>query len=202
MKLIAAVLIGFCAIQTPADAASQMQPQAPDFNVTPLTKADIDTYIAVNREALERLRNAVGKERVALDWVKSINEMVSPPEEPRVNIRNPSAEDVIYEGNISRLVVLQGIDERVARERGIEDRYRAIEWAIYNRLGMSNGFYEKTPYCGRGGDCGSSPTRLQVVLMEREKTARIADKELVESHRSEFETLSNQFTDMLVPRWR
>jgi hypothetical protein len=203
MRSIAAILV-FCLVAgviAPASAASRMLAQAPDFNVTPLMKKDIDTYVGVLRAALERLKSAIGRERKALDFVREINEgAVSITPGPPSQI---DASLVVRSAEFSNtLAILSRMDERVAEERGILDLYIAIRWAVRNRLGMPNGYSEQKPYCGRGGDCGSSPTPVQVILMTREKATRAADRDLVEGRRSELEAIIRQYERAVDIQWR
>src|SRR5258706_3086491 len=192
LVLAVGVLLG---TMSPLTAATDQHAQSPDFDVTALTDSDVELSPEVMRTALYRLMHACGRPRETIDLVKAINDRSHP---------------VLTGGSISdrelrllnfALRALTHIDERVAAERGVEARYIAIRWGIRNRLGFSNGCFEKVPVCGRGGDCSSSPSPIQVALMNREKAARAQDKKFIDSHCAEIESLTMRFDEMLVPRW-
>lgn len=175
LAAIAAVGVGL------ASAALADAPPS-HYEITPLTKADVDLYFSVMRPAVAYIQNAKGEDRAAIDYMKKNHGNPQFPAAPNVSaINGMPTQAQMAEMNkemadytkktekpreyMSRAMTLGNYDEEIAKQRHIAAKYDAVKDPI------ETGMDEITGAVGDcGGDCGPAikPTAAQKALWKKE----------------------------------
>jgi hypothetical protein len=179
---------------TPAPVATDAQPVqvavvqvAPNYDVTPLSEADVDLYLEVMRGAADHIAQATGDDRAALDFVRANHGNI------------PSAQDTQNAQEttmlLTRAMNLSNYDETIADRRGVKRRYDSIKEAVDGQVGMT------AAGASCGGNCGNgTPTAAQIELGQKEDAAHRADEVVLTPHKTEILALQNQVHGFMYGR--
>lgn len=183
MRLTTLVLLG-ALLATPALA----EPPFPDYEVTPLTKADVDFYLGILHAAADHNAhlNADDKAAIAL----SIQMQKHPPSEPKGMPTQADIDRMTRNANLmARAAELGTYDLKIAEQRGVTKRYDAMSSKIGSVVVQITG---EGASCG--GDC-TPPGGFSAAVLARakkEQAATDADKPLVQPHVAEIKALRKQ----------
>ena len=159
----------------------------PDYEVTPLTKADLDLYLGILHAAADHNAHLNGDDKAAVDLAIQIQKHPPPaitgmptPAQMQQLTRNSNL--------LARGAELAMYDETIAKQRGIPKRYEAIKSELEPVVDLVRGM---TGSCG-GNDCGPPPTAAQIARGKLIEAALRADKPLVAPHVAEIAALKKQ----------
>ena len=120
-----------------APAPTPAAQKVPDYEFEPLAQSDVDLYLGIMREAIQRFRSLPDQDRAALkaesDFYKSLKTGKNPP---------PTAEQ---QAIMKRGIELHHLDYDIAAAKGVRPRYEAIAETIEGMVGPEK--------CG-DSDCG------------------------------------------------
>jgi len=158
-----------------------------DYNVTPLTKADVDIYMEIMRAAAQHNTHLSAQDKAAVDY--SISLQKHPPREISGMPNAAQMTQMERDAQLSaRAAELASYDEVIAKQRNVETRYDGIKnqvEQIYDRATGAAGS------CG-GDDCGGPMTAAQIQMGKRTEATLKADEPLVKPHIAEIRTLKHQ----------
>jgi hypothetical protein len=185
MRLAAAAFAGCLTL-----AAALAEPNAPDFSVVPLTRADFDLYLAILRAAATHNAHLTGDDKAAVDLTVQMQR--HPPKVPVGGHMPTPAEmnQMIRIANLSaRAATLASYDDMIAQQRGVAKRYEAIKNEIETVLAQITGV---------GGSCGGDCTppggfsAAQLARAKKETDIANADRPLIAPHAAEIASLKKQ----------
>ena len=154
------------------------------YEITPLTKADVDLYLSVLRPASAYVANLKGEDKAAVDYMHSNHgnpKMPEPPKVPNFNHAPTQAELAAMQKAVddytkqiqkpqaymTRAATLGSYDEEVARQKHVEQQYDAVKDPIESAMAAITG---EGGSCG-GDDCAPTqhPTAAQLALWKKEE---------------------------------
>jgi hypothetical protein len=199
--------------------ANATETRVPDYDVTPVSPEDVELYLSVLRATVDRLERPSGNVLQATNAEKRIRADKALCDEYRnrnnkeIRAVPPLDAEIFRTADGTRQ--FYSLDTTIAVERGVLSRYDAIKETVASTLGVSIEAWQDYPafvaarhglparrhasFCGRGGDCGPTPTLAQLQIMERERSARTADAQLIGTRRTEILSLRQRFRDLLEP---
>jgi hypothetical protein len=163
----------------PSDSAEQAAANA--LKTTPLTQADIDLYIDIMKAAADKITNATGDDRAAIDLMKKINSG-----QPGGTV-NPDQAALLVRGT-----QLAQIDEKIAAQRGVQVRYDAIRGVIEALVGPM----VCTSCSGDGGTQAASAAQQQEWAAEED--VQKTDLQLLQPDSAEITSLQKQVRGFLT----
>ncbi|MGN6514791.1 MAG: hypothetical protein ACTHLR_03005 [Rhizomicrobium sp.] len=159
-----------------------------DYNVTPLTQADVDLYMSIMRAAAQHNTHLTGDDKAAVAYAVSLQKT---PPKPRTGM--PSAAEIKQMERNAQLAArsadLASYDEVIAKQRNVEARYDGIKSEVEQVYARSTGLGLAS--CG-GDDCGGKLTAAQIAMGKKTEAALKADEPLVKPHVAEIKTLKRQ----------
>ncbi len=157
----------------------------PDYEVTPLTKADVDFYMDILRAAAAHNAHLVGDDKAAVDFTIQVQK--HPPPEPKGMPTQADMDRMTRNANLAaRAAELASYDDKVAEQRGVPKRYEAVKNEIETVL---PGITGEGASCG--GDC-TPPGGFSAAVLARAKKEQAAiavDKPLIAPHVAEIKAL-------------
>lgn len=181
MRILSMAFLASLAFAMPAFAAGV------DYNVTPLTKADVDLYMDIMRAAAQHNTHLSGDDKAAVDY--AVNLQKHPPKPVTGMPSAAQMKEMERDAQLSgRAAELASYDEVIAKQRNVEPRYDGIKnevEQIYDRATGAAGS------CG-GDDCGGTLTAAQIEMGKKTEAALKADEPLVKPHVAEIRTLKRQ----------
>ena len=124
----------------PSPAPTPAAQKVPDYEFEPLAQSDVDLYLSIMREAIQRFRSLPDQDRAALkaesDFYKSLKNGKNPPPTPE------------QQAIMKRGIEIHHLDYDIAAAKGVRPRYEAIAEAIEGMVGPEK--------CG-DSDCGQGP---------------------------------------------
>jgi hypothetical protein len=167
-----------------------------DYNVTPLTQADVDLYMSIMRAAAAHNAHLTGDDKAAVDYVANLQK--HPPAPMATDHMPTPAQIQQMERNAtlgSRAAQLASYDEEIARQRGVEERYDGIKNEAEQAYAQASGMGADC-----GGDCGGTMTAAQIERGKKTDAAIKADKPLIVPHVAEIKTLKKQINGFMFPQ--
>jgi|GEM_PF-1998659 len=149
---------------TPAGAATAADHNAPDFELEPLAQSDVDLYLGIMREAVEKFRHLPAAGQATLkeedDYYRKLRSGWHP---------SPTDKEADL---FKRAIALHHLDYDIARQKGVFERYSALAAAIEGMVGP-----EKCgdSDCGQGMPEDTPATRKQ--QLEDDKKRRLIVKQ-------------------------
>jgi hypothetical protein len=159
-----------------------------DYNITPLTQADVNLYLSIMRAAAAHNAHLTGDDKAAVDYMAYLRK--NPPK-PITAMPTP-AQMKEMERNAAlsgRAAELASYDEVIAKQRGVADRYDGIKNEVEQAYDRASG--QGLASCG-GSDCGGPMTAAQIARGKQTEAALKADEPLVKPHVAEIKTLKKQ----------
>ena len=182
------------------------------YDVTPLTKADVDLYLSVLRPASAYVSNLKGEDKAAVDYVHSNHgnpKMPEPPKVPNFNHMPTQAELAAlqkasddYQKKIqkpqqymTRAATIGAYDEEIARQKHIEKQYDAVKDPIESAMAGITG---EGGSCG-GDDCAPTqhPTAAQLALWKKEEQVGKANVAFLRPYAPEIQKLKKPLHDVM-----
>jgi len=184
------------------------------YDVTPLTKADVDLYLSVMRPASAYVANPKGEDKAAVDYMRSNHGNPKTPEPPKVpnfNGRAPTPAELAamqkamddYTKKIqkpqeymTRVATLAAYDDEIARQRHIEKQYDAVKDPIESAMAGIEGTGAS---CG-GDDCAPTqhPTAAQRALWKKEEEVGKANVAFLRPYAPEIARLKKPLHDVML----
>lgn len=134
-----------------AAAAPKAAEKVPDYEFEPLTQADVDLYLAVMRESVVKFRQLPPADKAVLaqeaDYYKHLKSGWHPAPTPQ--------EQELFK----RSDELHHVDDGVARQKGVYERYAAVREAIEGMVGPMK--------CG-DSDCGQGEPEDDPALRKKQ----------------------------------
>jgi hypothetical protein len=163
-----------------SDSAAE-QAAAKTLKTTPLTESDIDLYLDVMRAAADRIKNATGQDRAALDLMKQVNS-------GKINGAMTPDQAAL----LAHAAQLAQIDEQIAAQRGVQPRYDAIRGVIEGLVGI-----QACPTCS--GDGSADPvSAAQQQEWATEEAVLKTDSAMLQAHSAEITSLQKQVRGILT----
>jgi hypothetical protein len=157
------------------------QAAANALKTTPLTEADIDLYLDIMKAAADRVTNATGQDRAALDLLRQVN-----------SGKTTGALTPDQAALLAHAAQLTQVDEDIAAQRGVKSRYDAIRGVIEGLVG--------TMACascsGDGGAQAASAAQQQEWAAEQ--AVMQTDQKLLQPHSAEIVSLQKQVRGFLT----
>jgi hypothetical protein len=168
-------------------AASAGEAAFPDYEVTPLTKADLDLYLGIMHAAADHNAHLTADDKAAVDLTIQIQKHPPPP---ITGMPTPAQMQVLTHNSnlLARGVDLAVYDNKIAQQRGVPKRYEAIQNEVDQVIAMARGAVGS---CG-SDDCGPPPTAAQIARGKKIEAALRSDKPLVAPHVAEIAALKKQ----------
>jgi hypothetical protein len=181
------------------------------YDITPLSKADVDLYLSVMRPASAYVSNPSAEDRAAIAYMKQNHgnpKMPEPPKTPNFDHAPTQAEMAAmqktmddYSKNIQkpqqymmRVVTLASYDEEIARQHHVEKQYDAVKDPIESAMAGIEGTGAS---CG-GDDCGpANPTAAQKALWKKEDDVAKTNIAFLRSYAPEIEKLKKPLQDVM-----
>jgi hypothetical protein len=136
-------------VAKPATPAANQK--VPDYEFEPLSQADVDLYLGIMREAIQRFRSLPDQDRAALkaesDFYKSLKTGKNPPPTPE------------QQAIMKRGIEIHHLDYDIAASKGVRPRYEAIAETIEGMVGPEK--------CG-DSDCGQGPDEDDAALRKKQ----------------------------------
>jgi hypothetical protein len=183
MRLTALALLG-ALIAAPALA----EPPFPDYEVTPLTKADVDFYLGILHAAADHNAHLSADDKAAVAFMIQMEK--HPPPAPKGPLTQADIDQMTRNANLSaRAAELGSYDLKIAEQRGVSKRYEAVSGKIESVMAQITGI---------GGSCGGDctpPGGFSAAVLARakkEQAAADADKPLIQPHVAEIKSLKKQ----------
>jgi len=165
----------------------------PDYDVTPLTKADVDFYLDIMRAAAGHNAHLTGDDKAAVDFTIQIQK--HPPSEPKGPLTQADMAPMLRNANLgARAAELASYDEKIAEQRGVPKRYEAVKNEIETVLPQIT---------GDGGSCGGDCTppggfsAAVLAKAKKEEAASKADRPLIAPHAAEIKVLKKQISGFM-----
>ena len=174
---------------TPAAAPSPAPKAAekiPDYEFEPLTQADVDLYLGVMREAVVKFRQLPPADKAVLaqevDYYKHLKSGWHPAPTPQ--------EQELFK----RSDELHHLDDGVAKQKEVYERYAAVREAIEGMVGpMKCGDSD----CGQGPDEDDPALRKKQIEDDKKRKAIIQqDLVLLKPHEAEILALATEIRMM------
>jgi len=163
-----------------SDSADE-QAAAKTLKTTPLTQSDIDLYLDIMRAAADKITNATGQDRAALDLMKQVN-----------SGKTNGAMTPDQAALLAHAAQLAQIDEQIAAQRGVQPRYDAIRGVIEGLVGI-----EACASCsGDGGAQAASAAQQQEWAAE--EAVLKTDLAMLQAHSAEITSLQKQVRGVLT----
>jgi hypothetical protein len=186
------------------------------YDVTPLTKADMDLYLSVMRPASAYVANLKGEDKAAVEYMHSNHgnpKMPEPPKVPDFGGRAPTPAELAamqkaiddYNKKIqmpqkymSRAAMLASYDDEVARQHHVEKQYDAVKDPIESALAAIEGTGAS---CG-DDDCAPTEhlTAAQKALWKKEEDVDKANVVFLRPYAPEIEKLKKPLHDVMFSR--
>jgi hypothetical protein len=169
---------------TPAGGSSDSaaeQAAAKTLKTTPLTEADIDLYLDIMRAAADKITNATGQDRAALDLMKQVNS-------GKINGAMTPDQAAL----LAHAAQLAQVDEQIAAQRGVQPRYDAIRGVIEGLVGIQ----ACTSCSGDGGTQAASAAQQQEWAAE--EAVLKTDLAMLQPHSAEITSLQKQVRGVLT----
>lgn len=140
------------AASAPAAApAPKAAGKVPDYEFEPLTQADVDMYLGIMREAVVKFRQLPEADKAVLaqevDYYKHLKSGWHP---------SPTPDEVKL---FTRADELHHLDNDIAKQKGVYERYAAVREAIEGMVGPMK--------CG-DSDCGQGPDEDEPALRKKQ----------------------------------
>jgi len=121
----------------PAPAPAAANSKVPDYEFEPLTQSDVDLYLGIMREAVDRFRHLPAADQATLkqedDYYRNLKSGWHP---------SPTDQEADL---FKRAIALHHLDYDIAKQKGVYDRYSALVASIEGMVGPEK--------CG-DSDCG------------------------------------------------
>lgn len=186
------------------------------YDITPLTKADVDLYLSVMRPASAYVANLKGEDKAAVEYMHSNHgnpKMPEPPRVPDFGGRAPTPAELAamqkamddYNRKIqmpqqymARAATLASYDEEVARQHHVEKQYDAVKDPVESAMAGIEGTGAS---CG-GDDCAPTqhPTAVQLALWKKEEQVSKANVAFLRPYAPEIEKLKKPLHDVMFSR--
>jgi hypothetical protein len=157
----------------------------PDYDVVPLTKADVDFYMDILRAAAAHNAHLAGDDKAAVDF--TIQMQKHPPPESKGPMTQADIDRMTRNANLAaRAAELASYDDKIAEQRGVPKRYEAVKNEVETVLPAITGLGASC-----GGDC-SPPGGFSAAVLakaKKEEAAAKADKPLIAPHAAEIASL-------------
>jgi hypothetical protein len=186
------------------------------YDITPLTKADMDLYLSVMRPASAYVANLKGEDRAAVEYMHSNHGDPKMPEPPKVTDfgnRAPTPAQLaamqkamddynkksqLPQKYMARAAILASYDDEIARQHHVEKQYDAVRDPIESAM---------TGIEGTGGSCGGNdcaptqhPTAAQSALWKKEDQVGKANVAFLRPYASEIAKLKKPLHDVMFSR--
>jgi len=169
-----------------ASPAPKVAEKIPDYEFEPLTQADVDMYLAVMRESVQKFRQLPPADKAVLaqeaDYYKHLKSGWHPAP-------TPQEQDLF-----KRSDELHHLDDGVARQKGVYERYAAVREAIEGMVGpMKCGDSD----CGQGEPEDDPALRKKQIEDDKKRKAIIQqDLVLLKPHEAEILSLATEIRMM------
>jgi hypothetical protein len=151
------------------------------LKTTPLTEADIDLYIDIMKTAADKVTNATGQDRAAINLMKQMSSG-----QPSGTV-TPDQTTLLVRGT-----QLAQIDEQIAAQRGVQPRYDAIR-------GVIEGLVGPMVCTSCSGDGGAQPaSAAQQQEWAAEEAVQKTDLQLLQPNSAEITSLQKQVRGFLT----
>ena len=161
--------------------SSDDQAAANALKTTPLTEADIDLYLDIMKAAADRVTNATGQDRAALDLLRQVN-----------SGKTTGALTPDQAALLAHAAQLAQVDEDIAAQRGVKSRYAAISGVIEGLVGT----LACASCSGDGGAQAASAAQQQEWAAEQ--AVMQTDQKLLQPHSAEIVSLQKQVRGFLT----
>lgn len=186
------------------------------YDITPLTKADMDLYLSVMRPASAYVANLKGEDRAAVEYMHSNHgdpKMLEPPKVPDFGNRAPTPAQLaamqkamddynkksqLPQKYMARAAILASYDDEIARQHHVEKQYDAVRDPIESAM---TGIEGTGASCG-GNDCAPTehPTAAQRALWNKEEQVGKANVAFLRPYAPEIEKLKKPLHDVMFSR--
>jgi len=183
------------------------------YEITPLTRADVDLYLSVMRPASAYVANLKGEDKAAVEYMHSNHgnpKMPEPPKVPDFGGQPPTPVQLAamqkamddYNKKIqmpqkymTRAATLASYDDEIARQHHAEKQYDAVKDPIESAMAAITG---QGGSCG-GDDCGPTehPTAAQLALWKKEEDVAKANVAFLRPYAPEIMRLKKPLHDVM-----
>jgi hypothetical protein len=179
------------------------------YDITPLTKADVDLYLSVMRPASAYVANLKGEDKAAVEYMHSNHGNPKIPKTPNFNHPPTQAEIAALQKAMddytkksqkpqqymARVATLSSYDEEIARQHHVEKQYDAVKDPIESAMAGIEGTGGS---CG-GDDCAPTqhPTAAQLALWKKEEQVSKANVAFLRPYAPEIERLKKPLHDVM-----
>ncbi len=182
MRHWALTILALCSVAVPAMAA------APNYDMTPLTTADVSLCLSILREASDHAKHLTGADKDAVALMQKYHGALPMPPALDTSKGLPAPSVIAaYRARIdrngaiiSRATAVSHYDEMIAQKRGVEDRYLAIREKL-DEVIASGG----TGVVGEG-DGPMKVSAADLALDRKSIAIDKADWVLIKPHRAEY----------------
>jgi hypothetical protein len=208
MKILAAAMA--LALMTGSAAYADAPPS--HYDITPLTKADIDLYLSVMRPAAAYVQNPSPQDRAAIAYMQQNHGNPKVPEPPKVpQFSGPPTPAQMaalqkamsdYEAKtkqpteyMTRVATLASYDDVIAKQKHVEAQYDAVRDPVESAI---------TQYTGAGASCGgddcgpANPTATQTALWKKEGEVTKANAAFLKPYAAEIIKLRKVLHDVMT----
>jgi hypothetical protein len=181
------------------------------YDLTPLTKADIEFYLSVLRPAAAYVQSPNADDRAAIAYMRQNHGSPKLPDPPQVPAFNgaPTAAQMAalqaamadYQKKIAlpnkymtRAAQLASYDNEIARQRHVEKQYDDVRSPIESAIAAYTGAVGSC-----GGDCGEAhPTAAQVALWKKFDMVAKANVAFIKPWAAEITRLRKVLQDVML----
>lgn len=183
------------------------------YDVTPLTKADVELYLSVMRPASAYVANLKGEDKAAVEYMRSNHgnpKMPEPPKVPDFGGQPPTQAQLaamqkamddynrkiqLPQKYMTRAAALASYDDEVARQHHVEKQYDSVKDPIESAMATITG---EGGSCG-GDDCAPTehPTAAQKALWKKEDDVAKANAAFLRPYVPEIEKLRKPLHDVM-----
>jgi hypothetical protein len=208
MKILAAAMA--FALMTGSAAYADAPPS--HYDITPLTKADVDLYLSVMRPAAAYVQNPSPQDRAAIAYMKQNHgepKMPEPPKVPQYS-GSPTPEQMAAlqkamadyqekikqpEDYMTRAATLASYDDVIAKQKHVDAQYEAVSNPVESAITQITG---EGASCG-GDDCGpANPTAAQKALWKKEEEVANANAVFLKPYAPEIVKLRKVLHDVMT----
>ncbi len=177
------------AASAPAAPSPAAAAKVPDYEFEPLTSADVDLYLAIMRESVQRFRELPAADKAVLAAEADHYAKMKSGWHP-----NPTPQE---QQLMERSDALHHLDSDVAKQKGIYDRYAAVREAIEGMVGpMKCGDSD----CGQGEPEDDPALRKKQIEDDKKRKAIIQqDLVLLQPHQAEILAMATEMRMIPAP---
>lgn len=180
------------------------------YDLTPLSKADVDFYLSILRPAAAYVQSPNADDRAAIAYMRQNHGSPKFPDPPKMPDHAPSpaelaamqkamadhqAKIALPNRYMTRAAQLASYDDEVARLHHVEQQYDAVRSPIEAAIAAYSGAVAS---CG-GNDCGvAHPTPAQLALWKKEDAVAKANVAFIRPWAAEIIRLRKVLHDIML----